>query len=113
MFFFCRCLEALGEWSELHQVVEKNFNLLTEDNKQKASRLAAASSFGLHDYRSMERYVNVIQRDTQDGAFYRAILAIHKEDYEMVGSAASNSEVYCVCGVSGTKIHRLGSRPPR
>jgi FKBP12-rapamycin complex-associated protein len=78
-----RCLEALGEWSELHQVVEKNFTLLTEDNKQKASRLAAASSFGLHDYRSMERYVNVIQRDTQDGAFYRAILAIHKEDYEM------------------------------
>ncbi|XP_063917186.1 serine/threonine-protein kinase mTOR isoform X2 [Zophobas morio] len=77
-----RCLEALGEWGELHQIVEKNFIVLSDDNKQKASRLAAAASFGLHDYRSMERYVNVIPRDTQDGAFYRAILAIHKEDYE-------------------------------
>ncbi|RZC37432.1 serine/threonine-protein kinase mTOR [Asbolus verrucosus] len=78
-----RCLEALGEWGELHEVAEKKFAMLSEDNKQKASRLAAASSFGLHDYKSMEKYVNVIPRDTQDGAFYRAILAIHKEDYEL------------------------------
>lgn len=78
-----RCLEALGEWTDLHDVVENNFTLLSEDNKQKASRLAAAASFGRRDYESMERYVNVISRDTQDGAFYRAILAIHKEDYEI------------------------------
>lgn len=77
-----RCLEALGEWSQLHQVVETNFNLLSTENKQRASRLAAASSFGLHNWSSMEHYVNCIPQDSQDGSFYRAILAIHKEQYK-------------------------------
>lgn len=82
--YFLRCLEALGEWGELNEVVETKFSILSEDNKQKASRLAAASAFGLHDYKAMERYVNVIPQNTQDGAFYRSILAIHREDYEVV-----------------------------
>lgn len=60
-FFFvlCRCLEALGEWGQLHDVFENKFTLLTEDNKQKACRLGLASSFGLHNYESMERSVMV------------------------------------------------------
>ncbi|XP_060521647.1 serine/threonine-protein kinase mTor [Cylas formicarius] len=78
-----RCLEALGEWANLHNVVEHKFDLLTEDHKQKACHLAAASAFGLHNYESMERYVNIIPQDCQDGAFYRAILAIHKEQYRV------------------------------
>ncbi|KAH1016334.1 serine/threonine-protein kinase Tor isoform X2 [Dendroctonus ponderosae] len=78
-----RCLEALGEWGQLHDVFENKFTLLTEDNKQKACRLALASSFGLHNYESMERYVKVIPQNTQDGSFYRAILAIHKEQYKI------------------------------
>ncbi|CAH0563403.1 unnamed protein product [Brassicogethes aeneus] len=77
-----RCLEALSEWGSLHDVVEKNFSVLSDDNVQKASRLAAASAFGLHDWESMERYVNVIPEDSLDGSFYRAILNIHKENYK-------------------------------
>ncbi|XP_025831250.1 serine/threonine-protein kinase Tor [Agrilus planipennis] len=77
-----RCLEALGEWDVLHNMVETKFTGLSEDNKQKAGRLAAASSWGLYDWESMEKYVNVIPKESQDGAFYRAILAIHKENYE-------------------------------
>lgn len=77
-------MEALGEWGNLHKVVEERFESFTEENKQKAGRLAAASAWGLHNWESMERYVKVIPRDTQDGAFYRAILAIYKEQYEEV-----------------------------
>lgn len=77
-----RCLEALGEWEDLYDVAEEKFSVFTEDNKQKAGRLAAAAAWGLHHYNSMERYVNVIPRDTQDGAFYRAIIAILTEEYE-------------------------------
>lgn len=76
-----RCLEAMGEWGKLHDVVEKNFSLIQDNYKQKVCRLAAASSFGLHNWGSMERYVSIIPQDSQDGSFYRAILAIHKEDY--------------------------------
>ncbi|KAJ8946331.1 hypothetical protein NQ318_004221 [Aromia moschata] len=78
-----RCLEALGEWSALNEVVESKYSLLSDDNRQKAYRLAAASAFGLHNWDSMERYVNIIPQDSQDGAFYRAILAIHKEQYRV------------------------------
>nr|ALE20544.1 mTOR [Leptinotarsa decemlineata] len=78
-----RCLEALGEWADLHEVVENKYNLLSDDYQQRACRLAAASAFGIHNWKSMERYVNIIPEDSQDGAFYRAILAIHKEQYRV------------------------------
>lgn len=72
-------MEALGEWSTLHDIVEHKYNLLAENTKHKACRLAAASCFGLHNWTSMEHYVNFIPQDSQDGAFYRAILAVQKE----------------------------------
>ncbi|XP_066259712.1 serine/threonine-protein kinase mTor [Euwallacea similis] len=78
-----RCLEALGEWGQLHEVFENKSSILVEDNKQKACRLALASAFGLHNYHSMEKFVKVIPQDTLDGSFYRAILAIHKEQYKL------------------------------
>nr|UIB01653.1 serine/threonine-protein kinase mTOR [Propylea japonica] len=78
-----RCLEALGEWKDLHDTVETKFELLTEDNKNKACRLAASASFGLLNFRSMERYASMIPKDSQEGSFYRAILAIHKNQYEV------------------------------
>lgn len=77
-----RCLEALGEWENLHDVAERKFLTFSEDNRQKAGRLAAAAAWGLRQWESMERYVSVIPRDSQDGAFYRAILAILTEEYE-------------------------------
>lgn len=57
ILFHFRCLEALGEWGQLHDVVENKFSLLSEDYQQKACRLALAASFGLHNYQTMERYV--------------------------------------------------------
>ncbi|XP_050299177.1 serine/threonine-protein kinase Tor [Anthonomus grandis grandis] len=77
-----RCLEALGEWSQLHNLAINKYELLTGDNKQKAGRLALASAFGLHHYKSMERFVESIPEECQEGSFYRAILAIHKEQYK-------------------------------
>lgn len=46
----------MAEWESLHKVVEEKFDSLTGDNRQKAGRLAAASSWGLHNWESMERY---------------------------------------------------------
>lgn len=77
-----RCLEALGEWDALYTATEQKWSLLSEDNQQKAGRLAAASAWGLNQWDAMERYVNCIPQDTQDGAFYRGVLAIHKEHFD-------------------------------
>lgn len=72
-------MEALGEWSPLHELVQQKSILLTDENRPKICRLAAASAFGLHNFESLEQHVKFIPQDSQDGAFYRAILAIHKE----------------------------------
>lgn len=77
-----RCLEALGEWNDLHELVAKRFDILPESEKVKASRLAAASAWGIKDWESMEKYTKVMPRESQDGAFYRAVLSIHKEQYD-------------------------------
>lgn len=50
-----RCLEALGEWGQLHEVFEEKMSILSEENKQKGCRLGLASALGLHNYQSMER----------------------------------------------------------
>lgn len=43
--------------------------------------MAAAAAWGLNQWDAMEQYVNCIPRDTQDGAFYRAVLAVHRGQY--------------------------------
>nr|CAD7398438.1 unnamed protein product [Timema poppensis] len=76
-----RCLEALGEWGQLHSVANQHWNQLKDDGRQRMSRMAAAAAWGLGQWDSMEQYVNCIPRDTQDGAFYRAVLSVHREQY--------------------------------
>jgi hypothetical protein len=43
--------------------------------------MAAAAAWGLNQWDAMEQYVNCIPRDTQDGAFYRAVLTVHRGQY--------------------------------
>lgn len=78
-----RCLEALGEWGQLHDVATRQWADESDENKQRMSRMAAAAAWGLGQWESMEKYVNFIPKDTQDGAFYRAVLAIHDEQYDV------------------------------
>ena len=54
----------------------------SDDTKQRMARMSAAVAWGLNQWESMEKYVDLIPNDTQDGAFYRAVLAIHKEKYD-------------------------------
>uniref|UniRef100_A0A182MSJ1 Serine/threonine-protein kinase TOR n=1 Tax=Anopheles culicifacies TaxID=139723 RepID=A0A182MSJ1_9DIPT len=81
-----RCLEALGEWSALNAVTTENWDTLGSEGQSKAGRLAAAAAWGLQDWDGMHRFVRCIPEDTQDGAFYRAVLAVHNEQYELAQS---------------------------
>ncbi|EFX64196.1 hypothetical protein DAPPUDRAFT_334482 [Daphnia pulex] len=44
-------------------------------------------AWGLGKWTAMEEYVNFIPKETQDGAFYRSVLAIHREAREQYGQA--------------------------
>ncbi|XP_039949400.1 serine/threonine-protein kinase Tor [Bactrocera neohumeralis] len=77
-----RCLEALGEWSELSSVAKQEWDNLGRDARSRAGPLAAVAAWGLQDWEAMQEYVRCIPEETQDGSFYRAVLAVHNEDFE-------------------------------
>uniref|UniRef100_A0A4W3GLM4 Serine/threonine-protein kinase TOR n=1 Tax=Callorhinchus milii TaxID=7868 RepID=A0A4W3GLM4_CALMI len=78
-----RCLEALGEWGQLHQQCCEKWTVVCEDTQAKMARMAAAAAWGLGHWDSMEEYTCMIPRDTHDGAFYRAVLALHQDLFSL------------------------------
>ncbi|XP_075459599.1 serine/threonine-protein kinase mTOR isoform X2 [Ascaphus truei] len=78
-----RCLEALGEWGQLHQQCCEKWTIVNEETQAKMARMAAAAAWGLGQWDSMEEYTCMIPRDTHDGAFYRAVLALHQDLFSL------------------------------
>ncbi|KAJ8022045.1 Serine/threonine-protein kinase mTOR [Holothuria leucospilota] len=76
-----RCLEALGEWGQLHEVACERWPLVDDEGRQQMARMAAAAAWGLANWERMEEYVCLIPRDTFDGAFYRAVLNVHQDHF--------------------------------
>ncbi|XP_041981966.1 serine/threonine-protein kinase mTOR [Aricia agestis] len=101
-----RCFEALGEWVKLYNTVSRKWPRMGDQEKFKAARLAAAAAWGIKEWESMTNYVNFLPENTQDGAFYRAVLNIHNKDYKMskfyIDQARSilDSELTAVAGES-------------
>ncbi|XP_013148241.1 PREDICTED: serine/threonine-protein kinase mTOR-like [Papilio polytes] len=73
-----RCLEAMGEWRKVYNITNDQWDDISDDFKTKSAKIAAAASWGLQEWDSMKKYVDCIPEDSQDGAFYRAILSIHE-----------------------------------
>lgn len=47
------------------------------------ARTAAAGAWPLGQWEAMARYVGCIPQDSTDGAMYRAVLAVHKDQYAL------------------------------
>ncbi|KAF6026864.1 TOR [Bugula neritina] len=75
-----RCLEELGEWSLINDILEGDdvcsWTKANEELKVSMSRMAASSAWGNDDVTKMSSYVDYIARDTFDGLFYRSVLKI-------------------------------------
>ena len=66
---------------QLHDVANKHWSNWNDEGRQRMSRMAAAAAWGLGKWDSMEQYVSCIPQDSQDGAFFRAVLAVHREHF--------------------------------
>ena len=85
-----RCLEALGEWGQLYDTTRRWWDINTpnvsevdrESCRGKISRLAAASAWAADQWPMMEKALVYVPPDTHNGAFYRAVLAVHQGNYE-------------------------------
>ncbi|CAK9293619.1 unnamed protein product [Gordionus sp. m RMFG-2023] len=78
------CLEALGEWSQVLDLVE-DYWPTENDNQLKLASLACSAAWGMGDMKNMEKYISFLPDKIQDGAFYRAILNITKNDFTNAG----------------------------
>ena len=79
---------------QLHSAASVHWTDLTEAGRERMSRMAAAASWGLAQWDSMDRYVSCVPRDTTDGAFYRAVLAVHRDQYSTAQQVSVNSVTF-------------------
>ena len=49
--------------------------------RRQMARMSAASAWGLGQWDDMDEYVCFIPRDTLEGAFYRAVMALHQDHF--------------------------------
>jgi FKBP12-rapamycin complex-associated protein len=80
-----RCLQALGEWDRLAEVSEKLWFSLQDQGDTAGlhilAPLATAATWVLGVWDRMPLYLGYIEANSVDGAFYRAILNLHKSQY--------------------------------
>jgi FKBP12-rapamycin complex-associated protein len=76
-----RCLYSLGEWESLSSLSQEKWPILSTEVKRSIAPMAAAASWGLNDWERMEDYIGLMKSDSPDNAFFRAILAIHRDSY--------------------------------
>jgi FKBP12-rapamycin complex-associated protein len=76
-----RCLQALGEWAKLHSIASKEWDMAPLDMRENMATMAAAAAWGLGKWEDVQTYTQLIPRDSQEGCFFRAVLAIHHNDH--------------------------------
>ena len=56
---------------------------MAEDVRAQMARVASASAWAMGEWSMMEEYSRCIPRDTNEGSFYRAVLAVHKDQHHV------------------------------
>ncbi|WVQ81658.1 hypothetical protein IAT38_003783 [Cryptococcus sp. DSM 104549] len=72
------CLHAMGEWEQLSDFVQTRWAHRSADEKKILSPLAAAASWSLKQWDLMDDYIAAMKGDGADRAFFKAILAVHR-----------------------------------
>ncbi|BGP07821.1 phosphatidylinositol kinase-related protein kinase tor1 [Rhodotorula toruloides] len=81
-----RCLHALGEWDSLAGLAQQHWTRASHEQRRKIAPLAAAASWGLAQWESMDAYISVLKHDSADRAWFRSILSIHRGQFHKAQS---------------------------
>ncbi|KAF9647181.1 atypical/PIKK/FRAP protein kinase [Thelephora ganbajun] len=76
-----KCLHALGEWDQLAAQVEENWSNAGHDERREIAPMATAAAWSLNEWDSMDDYIATMKADSPDRSFYRAILAVHQNQF--------------------------------
>ncbi|KAG8827189.1 phosphatidylinositol kinase- protein kinase tor1 [Serendipita sp. 401] len=86
-----RCLYALGEWEPLNAAVDANWGDFSNELRKEIAPLASAASFNLYQWDMMEEHVSFMSSDLPDRFFYRAVLAVHRNQFQKADSAIAKA----------------------
>ena len=76
-----KCLHALGEWEQLAKHVEEHWSSANIEDRREVAPMAAAAAWALNDWEAMDSYIQTMKPDSADRPFYRAILAVHQNQF--------------------------------
>ena len=76
-----RSLHALGEWQQLSAQSQETWSHADATTKRIIAPMAAAAAWGLQQWELMDDYIASMKVDTPDGAFFRAILCLHRNAF--------------------------------
>nr|ODN92931.1 atypical/PIKK/FRAP protein kinase [Cryptococcus depauperatus CBS 7855] len=75
------CLHAMGEWEQLSDFVQARWAKRSAEEKKLLSPRAAAASWSLKQWDLMDDYIAAMKGDGADRAFFKAILAVHRNQF--------------------------------
>ena len=108
-----RCLHALGEWRALSELAQEHWNHTNNDNRRSMSALAAAAAWGRGEWDAMDNYTSVMLERSPDRAFFGAILAIQRDQFEDAeqhirrAREGVNSEITATIGESYNRAYSV------
>ena len=111
-----RCLNALGDWEELHNLCQEKWDIVDDHVKRSMAPMGAAAAWGLGLYQAMDMYVHVMKKETPDGSFFRSILAILRNKFDIgqryIDSAREllDTELTALVGESYNRAYRVSVR---
>ncbi|RUP43431.1 hypothetical protein BC936DRAFT_137191, partial [Jimgerdemannia flammicorona] len=76
-----RCLHSLGEWDKLSELAQEKWVHSGNDLRKAMAPFAAAAAWGLGQWELMDDYIAVMKHESPDKAFFRSILAMHRNQY--------------------------------
>ncbi|KNC98625.1 uncharacterized protein SPPG_06307 [Spizellomyces punctatus DAOM BR117] len=108
-----RCLHNLGEWEALSQLAQERWAYANSDVKKAIAPLAAAAAWGLGQWDLMDEYIAVMKQESPDSAFFRAILALHRNLYPQAARFIDktrdllNTELMALVGESYSRAYNV------
>jgi FKBP12-rapamycin complex-associated protein len=76
-----RCLHNLGEWDLLSNLAQERWKDASSEVQKAIAPLAAAGAWGTGDWDVMDEYIGMMKEESPDGAFFKAILSLHRNLY--------------------------------
>ncbi|KAF9190501.1 phosphatidylinositol kinase- protein kinase tor1 [Haplosporangium sp. Z 767] len=76
-----RCLHALGEWDALSSLAQEKWSLAPFDYRRLMAPYLASGAWGLGQWDLLGDYISAIQEESPDGAFFKAILFLHRNEF--------------------------------